>query len=567
MTEALSFPGEAPTGQGFESPWARFKMKEEKNKQVLFWADQLAQKIINRKSFYYLNKGVQPFKEFTVKTSASISGVLHIGRLSDTIRGSSVAQALMDAGKKVNFIWVAEDMDPLRSIPEGVPKSYEKYAGMAVTDIPDPDGCHKSYAEHHTESYFKVLDKFVFIKMKRFSMRQEYRSGNFRPFIKKILENLDKNIEIQNRHRTNPLKKGWSPWTPVCSSCGKLATPRISKYEDGIIHYSCEDYQFDKVLAKGCGHKGTANPLKDYGKLMWKSEWASQWARWKVNSEGAGKEYQVPNSAWWINGEICERILDFPMPEPIFYEHLMINGVKMSASLGNVVYPEGWLEVATPQLLKFFYNKRLMKTRSFSWKDLGLLYDDYDAAARVFFGKEKIENKKEEEHLKRLYFMANNQKAVEKIMPVAFSHAVIISQIYKEKKDLIVNLKKTGHYDERVEKEILDRIEKAKKWVTMYAADELKFEVQNEPPQMKLTAEEKTVIREIISELRKKTKEEELARKIYDLCNANKVSPKEFFKAGYKILLNKEKGPRLASFLLILGEKAISLLEQAVNQK
>src|SRR3989344_9589343 len=122
------------------------KMKQENaEEQGLFWADQLADKIIGRKKFHYLEKPVPSFKEYTVKTSASISGVLHIGRLSDTIRGVSVARALADKGRKVNFIWVAEDMDPLRSVPEGVPKSFEKHAGMPVTDIPDPDGCHKSY--------------------------------------------------------------------------------------------------------------------------------------------------------------------------------------------------------------------------------------------------------------------------------------------------------------------------------------------------------------------------------------------------------------------------------------
>ena len=68
-------------------------------------------------------------------------------------------------------------------------------------------------------------------------------------------------------------------------------------------------------------------------------------------------------SAWWVNAEICEKVLDFPMPVPIFYEYLIIDNQKMSASVGNVVYPRDWLEIARPELLRYFYNKRLMKTR------------------------------------------------------------------------------------------------------------------------------------------------------------------------------------------------------------
>ena len=117
----------------------------------IFWADQKAEEIISRRKFKYVDKEIPNFEEYTIKTSASISGVLHIGRLSDSIRGDSVCKALLERGFKARLIWVAEDMDPLRKIPEGVPKDYEEYIGMPVSDIPDPWGCHKSYSEHHIE--------------------------------------------------------------------------------------------------------------------------------------------------------------------------------------------------------------------------------------------------------------------------------------------------------------------------------------------------------------------------------------------------------------------------------
>ena len=148
-------------------------MSPEKDSQ--FWADKIAKEILTRKRFRFLNKKIPDFRTYTVKTSASLSGVLHIGRLSDTIRGESVHKALLDMGARSDFIWVAEDMDPLRKIPKGVPGRYSEFIGMPVTDIPDPDGCHESYAEHHMSEYMHAIRKFVSSDMKVFSMRKEYK--------------------------------------------------------------------------------------------------------------------------------------------------------------------------------------------------------------------------------------------------------------------------------------------------------------------------------------------------------------------------------------------------------
>ncbi len=544
----------------------REKSGSDKEEFNLFWADQLAQKIITRNKFRYSDKEIPKFREFVVKTSASISGVLHIGRLSDTIRGASVLRALEDSGVKAKLIWVAEDMDPLRKIPEGVPASYEKYIGMPVTDIPDPDGCHESYAEHHKEKYFEVLHEFVFVGMEKFSTRAEYRKGSFSPYIKKILENVEAVKKIQNKHRTNPLKRNWSPWTPICEKCGKIVTARVIKVEDGKVHYTCKDYIFESTTAKGCNYKGVDDPMKGNGKLLWKSEWAAEWAFWKVCCEGAGKEYIVPNSAFWINAEIVETVLDFPAPEPLFYEHLMIDGTKMSASLGNVVYPHDWLQVAGPQLLAFFYNKRLMMTRSFSWRDLPQLYDEYDDAAKVYFGLKSTGNEKEDSHIKRLYGVSNAKDSLEKPLSMGFSHAAMLSQIFSSEADIFSSLKKTGQYLEGLEKEIIGRIKRAGVWLNKYAPDSERFVLQESVSgeiKSKLDGKQKEALRLVVAALKEKEwQQKELFEEFYEICKKTGLDPKEFFRAGYMVLLNKDRGPKLAPFILALGEKALRLLEQ-----
>src|SRR3989344_5127406 len=524
------------------------EMKTKSKNDGLFWSDQLAEQIISRKKFHYVDREIPKFAEYTVKTSASLSGVLHIGRLSDTVRGESVAISLRDKGVKVRFIWVAEDMDPFRKIPSGVPAEYSKYLGMPVTDVPDVEGCHSSYADHHLEEYFKVIDNFVFTKLEKFSMREEYRKGSFKPYIKKILDNIESVKEIQNKYRSNKLGNHYSPWAPICDNCGKIVTPRVTDVVDSRVVYTCKDYEFETTKAVGCKHKGENDPMKGNGKLMWKSEWASQCSLWKVVSEGAGKEYQVPNSAWWINGEISERIHDYPMPIPIFYEHIMIDNAKMSAYLGNVIYPKDWLEVAGPELLRLFYNKRLMTTRSFSWSNLPQLYDEYDYMAKIYLGKIKLENEKEELHYKRL-FRISNLNEPEEPLEITFSHAAIIAQVFSEEKDAVKSMERTGQYKKEFHKRIFERIRNAKVWLDKYAPDDSKFILQKEVSKdLKLSTAQKEAVNKVADAISKKEfTDKELHNEFYNICKPLGLNTADFFKAAYLVLFNKERGPKLAA--------------------
>ena len=282
-----------------------------------------------------------------------------------------------------------------------------------------------------------------------------------------------------------------------------------------------------------------------------------------MSCEGWGKEYQVPNSAIWINTELCEKVLDLPAPEPFFYEHLMIDNQKMSASIGNVIYPREWLEVAPPEFLRLFYYKRLMSTRSFSWKDLPNLYDEYDKIANIYFGKTKLENKKEESHYKRL-FEVSHGKDIRKPIDLSFSHAAVIAQIFPDEEDAVKSMEKTGHYDKKEHEQIFDRLHKAGIWLEKYAPNEMKFEVQKHAPKnIELTAKEKKALHEVAKLLKEKEYDEKtLFNEFYKISEKLELKPQDFFKAAYKVLLNKERGPKLAPFIIALGkDKVVKLFE------
>ena len=544
--------------------------------EPLFWADQKAREICDKKRYHFIDRPIPERTSFVVKTSASLSGVLHIGRLSDTIRADSIVTALRDAGAKARMIWVGEDMDPLRSIPEGVPKEYGKYLGKPVTDVPDPSGCHDSYAEHHRAEYLEVMEDFVVNKAKRYSTTEEYNRGSFRLYIKKLLANLEQVREILQSYRDSSLSSGWSPWKPICAQCGKVITPQVLDVDGARVKYECRDYEFEKTLAKGCGHVGEADALHDKGKILWKGEWASEWALWKVSCEGGGKEYEVPTSAWWVNGEIAERIFDYPMPTPFFYEHLLIDGRKMSASLGNVVYPADWLKTAPAELLRFLYNKKLMKTRSFSWKELPRLYADYDAHADVYYGKANVPNEKERSHMIRLYRISQ-LRAPPKEGPAAvdLTLASMIAQVYDPEASMAEAIKALqrselikGQTSKRAANEIRQRLIYARNWVRMFAP-ELALRAVGEPDAAflaRLTEPERTSLREMADLIRSSPGPDAIQSSVFSVADVHGVNASRLFQILYRLILGVDHGPRLGPLVCALGsDRVAKLLERALG--
>lgn len=522
-----------------------------------FWTDQIARRVLGRERFHFTDDEVPEFERFVVKTSASLSGVLHIGRLSDTIRGEAVFRSLRDAGVKSDIIWVAEDMDPLRKVPEGVPKSYAEYIGTPVTDIPDPEGCHRSYGEHHVAEYFKVVDRFVSTDMEKFSMREEYRKGSFRPYIEKILDNVVEIINIQNRYRDTKLPASWSPWTPICDGCGKIITPRVTGLEDGKVSYVCRDYEFEKHVAKGCGHEGENDPLKGNGKLLWKSEWAAQWPRWGIVSEGAGKEYEAKGSAFWINAEICEKVLKYPAPMPIFYEHLMINGEKMSASVGNIVYPKDWLEVASPELLRMLFLKDPMRARDFRWDMVPGMYDELDSLERAYFSPDTSASEKERNNARRLFEQSQMSDVPSK--PIERPRFVDVVEILKAAPESdrrsFVARKVAEVYRIKSMDWVDERLEKIERWYDRHAEKQAKYGGPVDA----------SVLKELIDVIRENDEPDNMQNAVFELAKRSGMKLPDFFKMVYGVLLGSERGPKLGPYIVQTGkEEVIRKLKSAI---
>ena len=104
----------------------------------------------------------------------------------------------------------------------------------------------------------------------------------------------------------------------------------------------------------------------------------------------------------------------------------------------------------------------------------------------------------------------------------------------------------------------------AKHWIEKYAPDEFVFSVQNEVG-LKISAAEKKALHVLADKLMEcEWTPTDLHNEFYIICQNNALSTADFFTAAYGVLINKKKGPRLASFILEIGRKKVAELLKKV---
>ncbi|MEM4397512.1 MAG: hypothetical protein QW757_02720 [Candidatus Woesearchaeota archaeon] len=97
--------------------------------------------------------------------------------------------------------------------------------------------------------------------------------------------------------------------------------------------------------------------------------------------------------------------------------------------------------------------------------------------------------------------------------------------------------------------------------------EQYKFKLQEkllDENKEKLTDKQKQALKLIAQRLKHgKWTEQTLFNEFYTIARDEvNIEPQELFKAAYLVLLGKEKGPKLAPFLLVIKDKAIKLFDE-----
>src|SRR6201985_1746758 len=91
-------------------------------------------------------KGKAPDKGYVIfETGYGPSGLPHIGTFGEVVRTTMVRrafEALTGGAYRTRLIWVADDMDGMRKIPDNLPNQemLQGYLQKPLTSVPDPFG-------------------------------------------------------------------------------------------------------------------------------------------------------------------------------------------------------------------------------------------------------------------------------------------------------------------------------------------------------------------------------------------------------------------------------------------
>lgn len=541
--------------------------KEVEGEKSLFWADQIAEKVIERSK--------KDGKKIVIRCGQTPSGGKHIGNLNDVIRAYFVYKSVIEKGYKAEFVHSTDDRDPLKDIParladlngewhpaEKFPQLKE-YLGHPLCRVPDPFGCCKSWSEHFTKVWEIGLNQ-VNMFPKIMSNDEYYKQGKFNPYIKMVFEKIEPVGKIIAKFQETK-GAGYIPFDAICPKCGMLANVSSFDLKKGTVHFVCGGKAIKKKKSEGCGFAGDV-PFRE-GKLQWRFEWPAQWGIEGTTFEPFGKDHFEGS---WKSGQIiAKEIYGFEPPIPYVYEFFLVDGGKMSASKGNVYIVQDVLKVMEPEPFAYFYTKRPGKQRDLTFKDLSLIRE-YETAEKIYFGAAKAENEREEKNIRRSYELAT--PVIPKRLPrkIPFDFAAQLVQIYSKDEDVLDALKSTGHINNEFTKEDLEsakkRLELARNWVKMFAPEEVKIKVvESVSPEIrkKLSSAQISALKMLASVLeKKKLSEDELYEEFKRIIAETKLSPQDFYRACYLAIIGKERGPKLAGFIIAVGrEKAEKVLK------
>lgn len=534
----------------------------------MHWSDKIADRIIKRnpdKEEYVCAAGISP------------SGSIHIGNFRDIATSLFVVKALQRKGKKAKLLFSWDEFDRLRKVPVNVANvrdDMEQYIGYPYCDVPNPFETeeHKTYAEYFEAEFEASIKKFG-IEMDYRYQADMYRSGVYADHIITALEKRGEIFDILDSFRTQDAQEGereaYYPVSIYCPHCHKDTTTITSLSDDcHVAEYECT-----------CGHHGTFDFTKDFNcKLAWKIDWPMRWMYEGVDFEPGGKDHASPGGSYDTSRVISEKIYGYKAPMFQGYEFIGIKGTtgKMSGSSGLNLTPDTLLKIYQPEIILWLYSKT-EPNRAFDFCfDDGILrqYFEFDKQYNAYL--DGTANEKVHDVIENCLMFPEK-----KIKTVPMSLLVQLGSIVDFNVPMIeVVFEKIASTQHEVYKyeDFKDRLDLAKYWLENCAPENANklnlyrdFETYNA-----LDDQAKACVTKLYEYL--STAEytmDELNTKLYaipkEIYGEDREDIKQlqgtFFKAVYKMLIGKERGPRLYLFLYAIDkERFLPLLDFSYPQ-
>lgn len=501
-----------------------------------------------------------------LETGFGPSGLPHIGTFGEVARTSWVQQALERmSGKATKLFAFSDDMDGMRGIPDNVPNPelLKEHLGKPLSDVPDPFGEQDSFAGYSNAKLCSFLDSFGFDYEFK-SSRDQYRGGVFNEGLKLIVDRYDAVRDVVTKGLSEDNRQSWSPFQPVCESCGRVNTTRVMEVhgEDHSISYSCTR-SFDakqagqKIPVRGCGHEGRVSVTDGHVKVGWKVDWALRWYVLGVDYEMYGKD--LVDSAV-VSSEIV-RILGGEPPATMQYEWFNDErGQSISKSKGNGLTIDQWLTYGPVESMSWYIYQSPHKAKKLHFDVIPKSVDDF-LQDRRRFGQD-ADN--EEEQVNNPVFFVEQAK-IKAGQTLNYESDVtyglllnLVSVLNTDDRQIIWEYLIKYDPEARQNEQMLDSmIDCALRYYRDFVVPTKQFVAV--PEEMLGALDQfKTFLAEYEG-----SSAEELQTACYEAGKSQGLKLGSWFKALYQLLLGQSQGPRIGTFAQLYGAKAtLELIEQ-----
>jgi lysyl-tRNA synthetase class 1 len=518
----------------------------------MHWTDVIASRLKETGGIHRIATGITP------------SGHIHVGNMREILTGDLVHKAAKDAGVDSRLYYLADDVDPLRKVYPFLPDRYEKYVGMPLSEIPSPEG-DGSYSEHFLEPFLKSVEDLG-IDAEVLPSSVSYREGRYSEAIGILLDNRNKVKEILERVSGRELADDWLPYNAKCPSCGRIDSTKALSWEKPYVRFRCR-----------CGEEGKADTRTDDGKLPWRLDWPARWYWLGVTCEPFGKDHAASGGSYDTASEMIRDVLGKEPPEPVVYEWIQLKGKgAMSSSSGVVVSGVDMLKMTPPEVLRFLIARNQPSRHIDMDPGLGILnlVDEYDRYEKEYFSDdEQISDKGDRRRAFQLSLVDSADDPKNAPVQVPYRHLVTLVQLaddYERVKEMVLRTEGIEELDEVSEERLKHRIDCVKFWLDRFAPEGVRFHLFEVPPkeQIESLSDEMMMalkaMREDLSSI--DWNAESIHNTIYEGSRSRDISPKTTFKAFYRVLLGRDRGPRLGFFLSTMErEDVLNKLDIALD--
>ncbi len=492
---------------------------------------------------------IQKKDKIIFQTGYGPSGLPHIGTFGEVARTTMMINALQQIDKiGTELITFSDDMDGLRKVPENIPNNeiLKKNLGKPLTEIPDPFGKFKSFAEHNNTMLKQFLKKFNF-EFSFKSSTENYKNGTFNDSLKRVAEKYDEIMNIILPTLRTERRQTYCPFLPICPESGKvLEIPMINL-----------EKKTGKIIFDNGGKKIQTNIYDGNCKLQWKVDWAMRWFTFDVDFEMYGKD--LTESAI-LSSKVCKTLGKVP-PNGFAYElFLDEKGEKISKSKGNGITIDEWLSYASPESLSLYMYQNPRRAKKLYSDVVPKAVDEYLSLI------EKFPDQKEKDRLSNpVWHVHNGEPPKEKIV-MSFSMLLnLVGSSNADDKKILWKFINRFHKDVNPNSNpILDNL-------TEHAIKFFKDKLKPKKKYKKPDSQEKKALSELalkIEKIKEDMPPEEIQTIVYSVGKENgyEKNLRDWFKLIYQVLFGDIDGPRMGFFISFFGvQETIKLIKDKIN--